>query len=211
MRNETKVAIYCRVSTNEQHVETQIEAIRKYCEIQNWSIEEIYQDVGVSGAQDSRPDLDKLKRDCSKGKFKAIVVFKFDRMARSVSHLLECLELFRKHGVDFISISEGIDTSTAVGRMVFTFLGAIAEFERSLIRERVVAGLQRAKSSGTHCGRPRKGFDLSTALQLRQSGLGLKQVAKRLGIPRSTLHRSLSGIPLSQNPPLGGSPQQAIP
>jgi DNA invertase Pin-like site-specific DNA recombinase len=201
MKSATKVAIYCRVSTNEQHVETQIASIQKFCEAQGWSIVETYQDVGVSGAQDSRPALDKLKKDCVKGKFKAVVVFKFDRMARSVGHLLECLELFRKHGIDFISISEGIDTSTAVGRMVFTFLGAIAEFERSLIRERVTAGIARAKSEGVKLGRPRRGFDFAEAMRLKNSGLGYKQIARQLGVPRSSLHRYLRTLcPLSQKP-----------
>jgi len=131
------------------------------------------------------------------------VVYKFDRMARSTSHLLECLELFRRNGIDFISISEGIDTSTSVGKMVFTFLGGIAEFERSLIRERVNAGIARAKSDGTHLGRPRKGFDVAEAMKMKSSGLGYKQIALRLGVPRSSVHRCLQPLlTLSQNPPL---------
>lgn len=102
MPKQKSVAIYCRVSTTDQNIETQIEAIKKFCDIQGWKIAETYKDVGISGAQDSRPDLDQLKKDCLGRKFDIVVVYKFDRMARSVSHLLECLELFRKHGVDFM-------------------------------------------------------------------------------------------------------------
>ena len=195
------VAVYARVSTSDQHVETQLEAVRHYVETQGWDVIKVYEDVGVSGAQDSRPALDELKRDCAKGKFKAIIVYKFDRMARSTSHLLECLQLFQHHGIDFTSISEGIDTSTSVGRMVFTFLGAIAEFERALITERVNAGIARAQAAGTHCGRPRRGIDMAEAVSLQKQGLGVKQIAKRLGIPRSTIHRALQSLKeVSQNP-----------
>ncbi len=203
MAKQKSVAIYCRVSTNDQHIETQLAAIKKFCELNNWPIVETYQDIGVSGALDSRPALDQLKKDCSTKGFTNIVVYKFDRMARSTSHLLECLELFRRNGIDFISISEGIDTSTSVGKMVFTFLGAIAEFERALIRERVNAGIARAKTEGTKLGRPRKGFDVAEALRLKSCGLGYKQIALKLNVPRSSVHRCLKSVlTLSQNPPL---------
>ena len=203
MSKQKSVAVYCRVSTNDQHVETQIAAIGKFCAAQGWTIIETYKDIGISGAKDSRPALDQLKKDCLAGNFSSVVVYKFDRMARSVSHLLECLELFRKYGIDFVSISEGIDTGTSVGKMVFTFLGAIAEFERSLITERVNAGIARAKTDGTKLGRPRKGFDVAEALRLKNGGLGYKQIALKLGVPRSSVHRCLKPIcALSQNPPL---------
>jgi len=186
-----RIVAYVRVSTDEQHVETQITAISKFCALHGWGILETYQDVGLSGAQDSRPALDKLKKDCVSGKFDSVVVFKFDRMARSVSHLLECLELFRRNEIDFISISEGIDTSSAVGRMVFTFLGAIAEFERSLIKERVVAGIARAQAEGVHCGRPRKGLDIGLALSLHKQGRSVREIAREVHASSSSVHRSL--------------------
>lgn len=189
-----KVAVYCRVSTAEQNTGSQVSAITEYCTRNKWAISKIYEDNGISGKVDDRPALNQLKKDCSKGKFQSVIVFRFDRMARSSTHLLECLELFRKNGIDFISISEGIDTSTAVGKMVFTFLSAISEFERVIIQERVKAGITRAKSAGVHCGRPRKGFDIAEALKLKKGGLGYKQISKKLGIPRATLFRYLSPL-----------------
>ena len=154
-----RIVIYGRISTDEQNVESQLLSVRKYCSIQNWIISKEYIDKGISGTKDSRPSLDKLKADCKKGTIQAVVVFKFDRIARSTSHLLECLNLFQRYGVDFVSVTEGVDTSTSVGKMVYTFLGAIAEFERSLIETRIRSGIQRAKANGIHCGRPRIGFE----------------------------------------------------
>lgn len=184
-------AVYARVSTSEQTVENQLIAIRQFCSASGWKMAETYQDVGVSGAQENRPALDQLKKDCLAGKFDCVVVYKFDRMARSVSHLLECLELFRKRGIDFVSISEGIDTSCAVGKMVFTFLGAVAEFERSLITERVNAGIRRAKAEGKHCGRPRIGLDLGQAIALRKQGRSVRDIAKEIHVSTTTVFRCL--------------------
>ena len=189
-----KVAIYARISTTDQNVDSQLDAVKKYCKNQDWEISKIYKDEGISGTQDSRPALDELKRDCAKRKFEAIVVYKFDRIARSTAHLLECLNLFQHHKKDFISISESIDTSTNVGKMVFTFLGAIAEFERGLIKERVITGIRRAQSNNIHCGRPRKGFDIAAAVTLQKQGLGYKQISKRLNVPRATIFRYLSAL-----------------
>ncbi len=191
MAKKPRIVAYCRVSTNEQSVETQLSCIQKFCESRDWVLGEVYTDIGISGAKEQRPALDKLKKDVSSGLVKAVLVYKFDRMARNVQHLLECLELFRKNDVDFISISEGIDTSTSVGKMVFTFLGAVAEFERTLIRERVIAGVQRAKAEGVHCGRPRKGIDLGLALSLHRDGKSVRQIAREICVSYPTVHRYL--------------------
>ena len=188
------VIIYGRISTDEQNVESQLLAVRKYCKIQDWIISKEYIDKGISGSKDSRPSLDKLKADCKKGTIQAVVVFKFDRIARSTSHLLECLNLFQRYGVDFVSVTEGVDTSTSVGKMVYTFLGAIAEFERSLIQERVKGGIQRAKDAGIHCGRPRIGFDVSEAIQLQSDGFSLRQISKKLNISYSTINRAIKSV-----------------
>ena len=195
-----RVIAYLRVSTVEQVVETQELAIRRYCEAQGWTLGEVYADEGVSGAIDHRPALDRLKADVIKGKVDTLVVFKFDRLARSVSHLLQCLDLFRKHHVDFVSVSEGVDTSTSVGRMVYVFLSGIAEFERSLIKERTVAGLERARSKGKRLGRPRRGFDYSTAVDMRKQGMGFKQIADALKVPRTTVFRCLSSTAIPKTP-----------
>ena len=194
-----RVAIYTRVSTaNGQTTENQSLAIQGYVERQQgWKVTKTYEDVGVSGAKHDRAGLDRLKADCRKGRFNVVVVWKFDRMARSVAHLLETLELFREQDVDFVSVTEAIDTTTAAGRMVLTFLGAVAEFEREIIRERVRAGLERAKANGVKLGRPRVGFDVNEAVRLKQSGYSWPKLAKRLGVSSATLRRTVS--PLLKN------------
>jgi DNA invertase Pin-like site-specific DNA recombinase len=189
-----KVIIYGRISTDEQNIESQLQAVRKYCANQDWTITKEYIDKGISGSKDSRPSLDQLKADCKKGAIQAVVVFKFDRIARSTSHLLECLNLFQRYGVDFVSVTEGVDTSTSVGKMVYTFLGAIAEFERSLIQERVRSGIQRAKASGVHCGRPRIGFEVSEAIQLQREGWSLRRIADKLNVSYGTVNRALKSV-----------------
>jgi DNA invertase Pin-like site-specific DNA recombinase len=189
-----RAAIYLRVSTTDQTVENQRLAIEGWCAGHGIEIAQVYEDAGVSGAQHDRPGLDRLKADCAKRKFDVVVVWKFDRLARSVSHLLETLELLRGHGIDFVSTSEAIDTTTALGKMCLTMVSSISEFERSLICERVKAGMQRAKKDGKHCGRPRKGFDAELVLRLRRSGLGLRQIAKQAGVSYGTIHRFLKSV-----------------
>jgi len=152
-----KTAIYARVSTsNGQYPEMQLRELREYCERRGWEIAAEFVDAGVSGAKDSRPELNRLVAEAHRRQFDAVVVWKFDRFARSVSHLLRALETFRSLGIDFVSLSEQVDTSTPTGKMVFTVLGAVAELERSLITERVRAGLRNAKAKGRRLGRPRK-------------------------------------------------------
>ena len=152
-----KTAIYARVSTtNGQDPEMQLRELREYCERRGWEIAAEFVDAGVSGAKDSRPELNRLLAEAHRREFDAVVVWKFDRFARSVSHLLRALETFRSLGIDFVSLSEQVDTSTPTGKMVFTVLGAVAELERSLITERVRAGLRNAKAKGRRLGRPRK-------------------------------------------------------
>jgi DNA invertase Pin-like site-specific DNA recombinase len=146
-------ALYCRVSTDQQSVAMQLRELREYAKRRGWHIVAEYTDSGISGAKDSRPELNKLMADAHKRRFDAVVVWKFDRFARSVSHLLRALETFRAEGVEFVSYSEQIDTSTPAGKMVFTVLGAVAELERSLIGERVKAGLRNAKARGIQLGR----------------------------------------------------------
>ena len=189
-----KAAAYVRVSTADQTVKNQKLAIEKYCEVQNWKLVQTYEDNGISGSTDSRPALDMLKDDVMKGKYDVVVVFRFDRMARSTRHLLDCLQLFRKSETDFVSCSEGIDTSTAVGEMIFTFLAAISAFELSILRERVHAGIERAKAEGKHCGRPRVGIDLKKAMELKKQGLSYRAIAKQLGQSHATVYRALRAV-----------------
>jgi DNA invertase Pin-like site-specific DNA recombinase len=126
----------------------QTRELREYCERRGWQLVGEYIDLGISGAKERRPELDRLMADTHRRRFDAIVVWKFDRFARSVSHLLRALETFKALGIEFVSLSEQVDTSTPTGKMDFTVLGAVAELERSLIAERVRAGLRNAKGHG---------------------------------------------------------------
>ena len=189
-----RAAIYARVSTsnNGQDPRVQTREIREYCERRGWQIAGEYVDAGISGAKDSRPELNKLMADAHRRRFDAVVVWKFDLFARSVSHLLRALENFNALGVGFVSLSEQIDTSTPTGKMVFTVLGAVAELERSLIAERVRAGLRNAKANGTRLGRPRISLDASRVARLRAEGRTVREIAVTLGVSRSLVHKTLA-------------------
>jgi len=151
-----RVAVYARVSTagNGQSPEMQTRELREYAERRGWRISGEYVDVGISGSKEKRPELDRLMADAHRRRFDAVIVWKFDRFARSVSHLLRALETFNALSVAFVSLSESVDTSTPAGKMVFTVLGAVAELERSLIAERVRAGMRNARAKGKKIGRP---------------------------------------------------------
>jgi DNA invertase Pin-like site-specific DNA recombinase len=187
-----KAAIYARVSTTNhgQDVSMQTRELREYCERRGWQIVGEYLDEGISGAKDSRPELNRLMVDAHKRRFDAVVVWKFDRFARSVTHLLRALGTFNALGVAFVSLSEQIDTTTPTGRMVFTVLGAVGELERSLIAERVRAGLRNAKAKGKKLGRPRVGVDASQVARLRASGASWAAVARELGVSVGKVYQS---------------------
>jgi DNA invertase Pin-like site-specific DNA recombinase len=170
----------------------QVRELREYCERRGWQVAGEYVDTGVSGAKDSRPELNKLIADAHRRRFEAVIVWKFDRFARSVSHLLRALENFNALGVSFVSLSEQIDTSTPTGKMVFTVLGAVAELERSLIAERVRAGLRNAKAKGTRLGRPRIIVDTPRVVHLRAEGRTIREIAEVLGVSRSLVHKTLA-------------------
>jgi len=164
-------ALYARVSTmnHGQSPEMQILEIRQFCARRGWEIAEEYVDVGISGAKEKRPQLDRLMADAHRRKVDAVVCWKFDRFARSVSHLLRALETFNALGIAFVSLSESIDTSTPAGKMVFTVLASVAELERSLIGERVKSGLRNAKAKGVLMGqKPLRTFTTSEIRQLRR-------------------------------------------
>ena len=150
-------------------------------------------DAGISGAKERRPQLDRLIADAHKRKFEVVVVWKFDRFARSVSHLLRALENFRALGVEFVSLSEQIDTSTPTGKMIFTVLGAVAELERSLIAERVRAGLRHAQAKGKRLGRPKATVNPAQIAALRAQGVPWRQVGLRLGVSAATALAAAKG------------------
>src|SRR6202163_200403 len=195
-----KAAIYARVSTTNhgQDASMQTRELREYCERRGFEIAGEYTDVGISGSKDSRPELNRLMADAHKRRFEVVCVWKFDRFARSVSHLLRALETFKALGIEFCSFSEQMDTSTPTGKMVFTVLGAVAELERSLIAERVRAGLRNAKAKGKQLGRPRVSVDAARIATLRASGLSWPKIADELGVSVGTVYETahrLSKIP----------------
>ncbi len=196
MTDLKRVALYARVSTkNRQDPESQLLPLREYAQARGFEISE-YVDVGITGRKDSRPELDRLMADAQKRRLDAVAVWKFDRFARSTRHLVTALEQFNALGVDFISLSESIDTSTPMGKMVFTVLAAVAELELSLIRERVVMGLQRAKAQGKKLGRPRgSAQDAHKIKRLKSEGLSVRQIAQLLQTSKSTVARLLLAVP----------------
>jgi DNA invertase Pin-like site-specific DNA recombinase len=183
-----KTAIYARVSTSNtgQSPEMQVRELREYSKRRGWKIVHEYIDEGVSGAKESRPQLNKLLADAHLRRFDAVVCWRFDRFARSVSHLLRALETFKALGVEFVSLSEQVDTSTPAGKLVFTVLGAVAELERSLIAERVRAGLRNARAKGKTLGRPPKHIDLDEIKRLRSAGSSWRAVGTALGVSAAT-------------------------
>jgi DNA invertase Pin-like site-specific DNA recombinase len=194
-----RVAIYARVSTanNGQDPTMQTRELHEYAERRGWKVFAEYVDIGVSGTKETRPELDRLMADAHRRRFDAVVVWKFDRFARSVSHLLRALETFRAQGIEFVSFSEQLDTSTPAGKMVFTVLGAVAELERGLIIERVKAGLRNARAKGKQLGRPKKVLDTRRIAELRAKGVGWKRIAAELGVGVGTIHKaSRSDAPL---------------
>jgi DNA invertase Pin-like site-specific DNA recombinase len=176
-------AVYARVSTTDQSASMQLRELRQYAKRRGWRIVAEYVDEGVSGTKQSRPALDRLMADAHRRKFDVVCVWKFDRFARSVSHLLRALETFRALKIEFVSFSESIDTSTPYGKMTFTVLAAVAELERSLIGERVKAGLRNAKARGIQLGRkPLRTWspaDLRALRRDRRHGLSYDQLAAK--------------------------------
>jgi DNA invertase Pin-like site-specific DNA recombinase len=167
----------------------QLRELREYCQRRGWTVAGEYVDVGISGTKERRPELDRLMADAHRRRFDAVVVWKFDRFARSVSHLLRALETFKVQGIEFVSFSEQLDTSTPAGKLVFTVLGAVAELERSLIVERVKAGLRNARAKGKRLGRPRRILDTKRIAALRAQGVGWKRIAAGMGVGVGTIYR----------------------
>ncbi len=181
-----KAAVYARVSTIDQEPENQLQELRRYVEARGWSAAE-YVDRGVSGAKDRRPALDQLLADARRRKIDVLVCWRLDRLGRNLKHLITLLDDLQILGVAFVSLAEGIDATTPAGKLQMHILGAIAEFERERIRERVLAGLQRAKAQGTQLGRPRALVPIER-LQ-RVASLPADEAADALRVSRSTIKR----------------------
>jgi DNA invertase Pin-like site-specific DNA recombinase len=186
-----RIGIYARVSTKDQSCELQVRDLRAYCAARGFDFVREYVDVGQSGAKDSRPELNKLMDDARKRQFDAIVVWRFDRFARSTKHLLSALEEFRSLGIQFISYQENIDTSSALGQALFTIVSAVAQLERDLIRERVSAGIRNARANGKKLGRPKSTVDRERIMELKAQGHSLRQIATNLGVGYGTVRARL--------------------
>jgi len=188
-----RIGIYARVSTKDQSCELQVRDLRAYGAARGFDLVREYVDVGQSGAKDSRPELNKLMDDARKRQFDAIVVWRFDRFARSTKHLLSALEEFRSLGIQFISYQENVDTSSALGQALFTIVSAVAQLERDLIRERVTAGIRNARANGKKLGRPMRAVDPDRILKMRADGQTLEQIAENLGVGYGTVRARLRG------------------
>ena len=195
-----RAALYARVSThNSQNPEMQLNELRSYCERRGLEIAGEYVDNGVSGVKERRPQLDRLLADCRRRLVDAVVVYRYDRFARSLRQLVNALEEFRSLGIDFISLHEGVDTSTPNGRLVFGIFGSIAEFERELIRERVKSGMAAAKAKGKRIGRPPRTHlseesRVAIAHAYRQGDLSLRRLAVRFGTTTAMVQRCVKSF-----------------
>lgn len=188
MQKSNKVAIYVRVSTNEQSTQLQLIDLQKYVEVRGWEAYSIYEDH-ATGTNDRRPNLKRLLEDARKRKFDIVLCWKLDRFFRSLKDLVNTLQYLTDCGVQFISLKDNIDLSTATGRLMVHILAAFGEFEASLIKERVVAGLRNARSKGVRLGRPRKQCPVDKILELKQQGISIRDIAKELNLSRGTVYR----------------------
>jgi DNA invertase Pin-like site-specific DNA recombinase len=202
-----RCACYLRVSTAnqsrqgdsarfDQNPEVQEQPLRELIEQRGWRLHRVYSDR-ASGTQERRPGLDALMKDARRGAFDVVVVWRFDRFARSVKQLVLALEEFRSLGIDFLSHQEALDTSTPMGKAMFTVIAAMAELERSIIRERIVAGLEYARQRGTRSGkpvgRPKAVFNRDQIPRLRAEGHSLLEIARRLGTSVASVRRAGKG------------------
>src|SRR3984893_3375596 len=189
-----RVALYVRVSTDEQNTDAQERALKEYIQRRGWVLHHIYKDMGISGTISSRPGLNELMKSCRRRAIDVVVVCKFDRFARSLKTFISGLELCRAFGIDFVSVTEAVDTSLPAGEMLFQMIGAVAQFERSLISERVKSGLDNARKNGHILGRPPlRSLSPKEIKELRQQRARCKTpfrtLAKGFGISVWTAHK----------------------
>jgi DNA invertase Pin-like site-specific DNA recombinase len=200
-----RAAIYCRVSTLDQNPKSQLLDLQQLASQRAFEVVKVYTDHGVSGTRTRRPALDEMLADARRGRFEVLLIWSCDRIARSTRHLLEVLDELSRLQIQFVSFREALDTSGALGRAVTVIIGAIAELERSLIIERVRAGMRRAKLEGRHIGRKPLDLDTSAIIGDRAKGQSLRQVAKSHQISTATVRRILSahqsGIPMDAEEP----------
>jgi len=189
---QKRAAIYVRVSTDKQTVENQVAALRQIAERRGWEVVEQYSDAGISGAKgrDGRPGLDQMLKDAQRRKFDVIMAWAIDRVGRSLIDLLGTIQTLEASGVDLYLDQQSIDTTTPAGKLMFQVCGAFAEFERSMIRQRIHAGLKRAVAQGAQLGRPRIDAAMEKRIQAQlRLGKGILKVARELGVGSGTVQR----------------------
>jgi DNA invertase Pin-like site-specific DNA recombinase len=193
----TRCAIYSRVSTNGhgQSCDMQIAELREFAARRGWQVVGEYVDAGVSGSKERRPELDRMMADCRKRRADVVAVYRYDRFARSLRHLVNALDEFNELKISFVSLHEGVDTTTPNGRLVFGIFASIAEFERELARGRILSGLALARARGVRFGRPPVDVDRQAVAELRASGASWRTISKRLGVSRATAMRAVPTLP----------------
>jgi len=193
------IALYARVSTTQQDPDVQLRELRALAAARGWKITAEYVDAGISGACTSRPELSRLLADAHRGRFAGVLVWRLDRLGRSLRHLVTVVEDLLARGIEVISATEPhMDSTTPTGRLLRNIFASVAEYEREMIRERVIAGLRKARACGKRIGRPRTVVNPYRIERLRAEGVGWEEIARRMGVSRSTIHRRLC-----QNPAAG--------
>ncbi len=202
-----RAALYTRVSTQDQSTALQHDEATRTIAARGWELTSTFEDVGVSGAKGRRPGLDAILAAASKRRFDVLVVWRADRLFRSVHHMVTTLADLSALGVDFVSCTEPFDTSTPTGRLLFHLCAAFAQFERDVIIERTVAGIAAARRRGKRIGRPRRHVDIERARELLATGARLRDVAAALKVGYGTLRRALAEKPQTPSPDGATEPQ----
>jgi len=216
-----RVAIYARVSTSDQTAENQLIDLRRFAQGRNWEIYREFVDEGFSGKLESRPELDQLMDAARKRLIDVVLVWKFDRFARSLKHLVLALEELQSLKINFVSYQENTDTTTSMGTFFFQIVAALSQLERSMCIDRVLAGMRRAKAQGKHIGRPPANIDVARALELKAKGISLREIGRFLGVSHAKVHAVIKAAKLNgvQKPglvetvqtPETGVQEQAVP
>jgi DNA invertase Pin-like site-specific DNA recombinase len=192
MSDKKRVAIYCRVSTKEQSAEMQLADLRKFAEQRGWTVTNEFIDTGHSGAKDRRPGLDSLMTVARKRQIDGILVWRFDRFGRSVAHLVNAMAEFNALGVTFTSFQESFDTSSPVGKVMFSVIAAMAEFERQILIERIHGGLRKSKSLGRVPGPRRAVVDLDELRRQAAAGLSCRELGRVFNVSKDTVRNLMS-------------------
>jgi len=186
-----RVAVYVRVSTKDQSVDMQLNDLERYSKERDLNVFKVYQDNGVSGTKETRPALNELMNDARKRRFDTVLVWRFDRFARSTKHLVTALYEFRNLGIDFISYQENIDTSSPLGEAIFTIISAMSKLERDIIAERVKGGLRKARANGKRLGRPKSEVDADKVIEYKEQGRSIRQIASEMNLSKGVVQRTL--------------------